>query len=64
MEILEGNRIECSKCEEVIDLEDAVGLNKKTRSMFKPLCGDCLESVGVPAGWELERDITYFARDK
>jgi len=63
MEILEGNRIECSRCEEVIDLEDAVGLNKQTRAMFKPLCGDCLESVGVPQGWELERDITYFARE-
>lgn len=62
MEILDGNRIECSKCEEVIDLEDAVGLNKQTRSMFKPLCTDCLEKVGCPPGFELERDITYFAR--
>ena len=63
MEILEGNRIECSKCGDVIDLEDAVGLNKKTRSMFKPLCKDCLEDVGCPPGFELERDITYFARE-
>jgi len=63
MEILEGNRIECSRCEDVIPLEEAVGLNKKTGSIFKPLCADCLSMVGCPQGFELERDITYFARD-
>jgi len=63
MEILEGDRIECSRCDEVIDLEDAVGLNKKSRAMFKPLCKDCFQLVGCPPGWELERDITYFSRD-
>jgi len=63
MEILEGNRVTCSRCEEVIDLEDAVGLNKKTRSIFKPLCADCLRQIGCPRGFELERDITYFARE-
>ena len=62
MEILEGNRIACSRCDEVLDLEDAVGLNK-SRSLFKPLCHDCLQAVGVPKGYELERDITYLARD-
>ena len=62
MEILDGNRIECSKCEDVVDLEDAVGLDKDSRAMFKPLCEDCLEEVGVPMGFSLERDITYFAR--
>ncbi|MFO7832744.1 MAG: hypothetical protein R6V31_01490 [Halohasta sp.] len=62
MEILDGNRIECSKCGDVIDLEDAVGIDKDSRAMFKPLCKDCLEDVGVPPGWTLERDITYFAR--
>ncbi len=63
MEILEGNRIECSKCGEVIALEDAVGLDKDTRALFKPLCKECLETVGCPPGWTLERDITYFARE-
>ncbi len=63
MEILEGNRIECSKCGDIIALEDAVGLNKTTRSMFKPLCTDCLGEIGCPQGFELERDITYFARE-
>ncbi len=62
MEILEGNRVECSKCEEVIDLEDAVGLNK-SRSIFKPLCHDCLGDIGVPRGYDLERDITYLSRE-
>jgi len=28
MEVLEGNQIECSRCENIIELEDAVGLNK------------------------------------
>jgi len=61
MEILEGNQIECSRCEEILELEDAVGLNK-SKSIFKPLCDDCLEAIGVPQGYELERDITYLAR--
>jgi len=61
MKILEGNRIECSRCGEVIPLEDAVGLNK-SKSIFKPLCADCLGAIGVPRGYELERDITYLAR--
>mgnify|MGYP005858466521 CR=1 FL=1 len=61
MKILEGNRIECSRCEEVIPLEDAVGLNK-SKSVFKPLCSDCLGAIGVPQGYELERDITYLTR--
>ena len=61
MKILEGNRIECSRCGEVMPLEDAVGLNK-SKSIFKPLCADCLGAIGVPRGYELERDITYLAR--
>lgn len=61
MKILEGNWIECSRCGEVISLEDAVGLNK-SKSIFKPLCADCLGAIGVPRGYELERDITYLAR--
>lgn len=63
MEILEGNRIECSRCEAVVALEDAVGLDKQSRAMFKPLCTDCFGHVGCPQGFELERDITYFARE-
>lgn len=62
MEILEGNQVECSKCGDIIDLEDAVGLDKDSRAMFRPLCKECIEEVGVPPGWSLERDITYFAR--
>jgi len=62
MEILEGDRIECSRCEDILELEDAVGLNK-SKSIFKPLCSDCLAAIGVPQGYELERDITYLARE-
>jgi len=61
MKILEGNQIECSRCSEIISLGDAVGLNK-SKSIFKPLCADCLGAIGVPRGYELERDITYLAR--
>ncbi|ATW88171.1 hypothetical protein halTADL_1396 [Halohasta litchfieldiae] len=61
MEVLEGNQIECSRCENIIELEDAVGLNK-SKSIFKPLCSDCLGAIGVPQGYDLERDITYLAR--
>ena len=62
MEILEGNQIECSRCGDVIPLEDAVGINK-SKSIFKPLCVGCLSAIGVPRGYELERDITYLARE-
>ena len=62
MEILEGNQIECSRCGSVIPLEDAVGINK-SKSIFKPLCAGCLGAIGVPQGYELERDITYLARE-
>ena len=62
MEILEGNQIECTRCGDVIPLEDAVGINK-SKSIFKPLCAGCLSAIGVPRGYELERDITYLARE-
>ena len=62
MEILEGKQIECSRYGDVIPLEDAVGINK-SKSIFKPLCVGCLSAIGVPRGYELERDITYLARE-
>ncbi len=61
MEILSGNRVACSRCDEILALEDAVGLNK-SKSLFKPLCHDCLGAIGVPKGYDLERDITYLGR--
>lgn len=63
MKIIDGNKIECSRCEDVIPLEDAVNLEKKNdKTMEKPLCEECLAAVGVPRGYELERDITYLER--
>ena len=30
--------------------------------MEKPLCESCFEKVGVPKGYEVERDVTYLER--
>lgn len=63
MEIIDGSKVECSRCEEVIPLEDAVNLEQEgSKAMDKPLCEDCLEVVGVPRGYSLERDISYLKR--
>lgn len=60
MEIIDGDKIECSRCEELILLDDANILGKEhNRSYAKPLCDECLSKVGVPRGYELERDVSY-----
>lgn len=63
MEIIDGNKTKCDKCEEELLLEDAVALEKKNNKHYlKILCSDCLDDIGVPNGYELERDITYLSR--
>ena len=63
MEIIDGNKIECSRCEDIITLENAVVLEKENdKALEKPLCEGCLSIVGVPKGYYLERDITYLER--
>jgi hypothetical protein len=32
------------------------------KAMEKPLCGSCFEGIGVPKGYEVERDVTYLER--
>ncbi|NGM70159.1 hypothetical protein G6M89_14270 [Natronolimnobius sp. AArcel1] len=60
MNIIDGEKVECGRCDEVISLEDANVLGKtNNRSYAKPLCDGCLKKVGVPKGYELERDVSY-----
>lgn len=64
MEIIDGNKTRCERCEDVLELEDAVALEKiNNKHYLKILCSDCLGIIGVPNGYELERDITYLARE-
>jgi hypothetical protein len=63
MEIIDGTKTECSRCEEVVHLSEAVVLERRNnKAMEKPLCEECLEAVGVPKGYELERDVSYLER--
>lgn len=63
MNIIDGDKIECSRCDDVISLDDANILGKEHNvSYAKPLCDDCLKLVGVPKGYELERDASYLKR--
>ncbi|ARS88973.1 hypothetical protein [Natrarchaeobaculum aegyptiacum] len=64
MDIIDGSKIECSRCDTVVSLEDANVLGKtNNRTYAKPLCDDCLSKVGVPKGYELERDVSYLIQD-
>lgn len=63
MEIIDDNKVECGRCNELISLDDANVLGKKNnRTYAKPLCDDCLDKIGVPRGYELERDVSYLKR--
>jgi hypothetical protein len=63
MEIIDGDKTECSRCEAIVPLAEAVVLERQhNKAMEKPLCEPCLEKVGVPNGYELERDVTYLER--
>lgn len=63
MDIIDGEKIECSRCDTVVMLEDANVLGKRdNRTYAKPICDDCLDYIGVPKGYELERDVSYLAQ--
>lgn len=53
----DGEWYECSRCGEDVYHEDAVALAHGS-GMYKILCADCLEAVGVPRGYELIRDVS------
>ncbi|SDR38500.1 hypothetical protein [Natronobacterium texcoconense] len=64
MDIIDGEKIECSRCGDVVMLEDANVLGKRNnRTYAKPICDDCLQNVGVPRGYELERDVSYLKHE-
>ncbi len=63
MEVIDGDKTVCEKCDVELKLEEAVALEKRNNKHYlKILCKGCLESIGVPKGYELERDISYLKR--
>lgn len=63
MEIIDGDKTVCSRCDATVPLADAVVLERQNnKDMEKPLCEGCLAVVGVPKGYEVERDVTYLER--
>jgi hypothetical protein len=63
MNIVDGDKIECARCESVFPIGDASLLEKETnRDYERVLCAECLGAVGVPRGYTLRRDISHLAR--
>jgi len=63
MEVIDGDKTKCDRCEDILPLDDAVALEKEgTKAYLKILCEDCLKTVGVPTGYTLERNISYLKR--
>jgi hypothetical protein len=62
MKIVDGDMVECARCESVVPIGDVSLLEKETnRDYERALCPDCLGVVGVPRGYTLRRDITHLA---
>jgi len=64
MEVIDGDKTKCDRCDNVFTLEDVVALEKRhNKHYLKILCSDCLNIIGVPKGYTLERNISYLQRD-
>lgn len=51
---------ECSHCGDSVPAADAVMLTPKgDKSLWRYLCPDCLEEMGVPQGYVIDRDISF-----
>ncbi len=62
MRIVDGDKVECDRCESVLPIGDASLLEKETnRDYERVLCEACLGAVGVPKGYTLRRDISHLA---
>ena len=62
MKIVDGDMVECDRCESVFPIEDVSLLEKETnRDYERALCAECLSVVGVPRGYSLRRDISHLA---
>lgn len=54
------NTVECSRCEADVTLDDAVVMTQRgSKAMWRYLCPDCLQTIGVPRGYEIKRDLDY-----
>ncbi len=63
MKIVDGDTVECDRCESVFSLADVSLLEKETnRDYERVLCADCLGDIGVPRGYTLRRDITHLTQ--
>jgi uncharacterized Fe-S center protein len=62
MKIVDGDMVECDRCESVFPIEEVSLLEKETnRDYERALCAECLAVVGVPKGYTLRRDISHLA---
>jgi len=62
MKIVDGDKVECGRCESVLPIGDGSLLKKETnRDHERVLCEECLGAVGVPKGYTLRRDISHLA---
>ena len=63
MKIVDGDKVECARCESIFPIASVSLLEKATnRAYERVLCEECLSAVGVPRGYSLRRDITHLGR--
>lgn len=56
----EPDDLECDSCGEAVSVADAVMLTKlRNKQHWKYLCPDCLGTIGVPRGYELDRELKH-----
>lgn len=54
----ELTKISCQRCDESVALSNAVELRQQDDKQYrKRICGDCLEEIGVPPGFQVIRDL-------
>lgn len=55
-----GDSVECANCGTSVPAEDAVMLtHTESKGLWKYLCPSCLRELGVPRGYELDREVTH-----
>ncbi|MFB6152745.1 MAG: CheF family chemotaxis protein [Halodesulfurarchaeum sp.] len=59
-----GKTVECHRCERQAPLDDAVMLKQQhNKALWEYLCAECLADIGVPQGYEVQRDLSHLAAD-
>ncbi|MFB6267063.1 MAG: CheF family chemotaxis protein [Halodesulfurarchaeum sp.] len=59
-----GKTVECHRCDRQASLDDAVMLKQQNnKALWEYLCGECLADIGVPQGYEVQRDLSHLEAD-